>query len=128
MMSRLMSSTNWVILAMAALHTPAIIAQRASTNIVFKIGVFDRSSEEFAKGTPTRPDTLVIGQGDSSKGWHAIQPVRPIAATPTLGENVESSPPHHSVCIGERSRSCIQAANGIPDRKPMRPCHSDQGE
>ena len=92
MMSRLMSSANWVILAMAVLHTPAIIAQRASTNIVFKIGVFDRSSEEFAKGTPTRPDTLVIGQGDSSKGWHAIQPVRPIAVTPAPGRNVESSP------------------------------------
>src|ERR1700761_3328512 len=41
---------------------------------VFQLGAFDRSSIEFAQGTPTQPVNFVIGQSSPAKDWYAVQP------------------------------------------------------
>lgn len=40
---------------------------------IFQIGVFDRSSGEFAKGTPKEPMTFIVG-ASQAKEWFATQP------------------------------------------------------
>jgi len=41
---------------------------------VFKIGNFDRSSVEFAPGSPKQPVNFMVGQSEAAKDWYANQP------------------------------------------------------
>ena len=45
-----------------------------SASVIFKIGVFDRSSSELAPGRPKQPVNFVAGQSDPAKAWYAFQP------------------------------------------------------
>lgn len=53
------------------------LAQRPDT--VFQLGVFDRSSYEFADGAPTQPVSFVAGKSDPAKDWYQMQPVRALS-------------------------------------------------
>ncbi len=48
-------------------------AQTNHANTVFKIGTFDRSSAEFAGGSPKQPVDFVVGQSSPAKNWPAEQ-------------------------------------------------------
>jgi len=51
-----------------------VAAQDTVMSVVFRLGQFDRSSEEFASGNPTRAVNFVIAQSDPTKDWFAWQP------------------------------------------------------
>lgn len=42
--------------------------------VIFKLGNFDRSSFEFASGSPKQPVNFVVGQSAPGKEWYATQP------------------------------------------------------
>ncbi len=41
---------------------------------VFQIGSFDRSSEEFASGQPSRQVDFIVGESNPASDWYAVQP------------------------------------------------------
>ena len=56
------------------------------SELVWRIGKFDRSSAEFAQNSPTQPVSYVIGQDQPAKEWYAYAPsfypaARPAAST-----------------------------------------------
>ncbi len=44
------------------------------SEVVWRIGKFDRSSGEFAQGSPARPVSYVVGQDQPAKDWYAYAP------------------------------------------------------
>lgn len=42
--------------------------------VIFKVGNFDRSSNEFASGDPKQAVNFVVGKSDPAKDWFATQP------------------------------------------------------
>ncbi len=49
-------------------------AQSGTPKPVFTIGKFDRSSAEFATGSPKEPVNFIVGKSTASKDWYAQQP------------------------------------------------------
>lgn len=43
--------------------------------VIFKLGNFDRSSCEFAAGSPQQPVNFMVGKSTAAKDWYATQPV-----------------------------------------------------
>jgi alpha-mannosidase len=75
-------------------------ATAQSDNAVWRIGTFDRSSAEFADGSPQQPVTFVIGKDQPEKAWYGYAPGAlpsgPVAAasTPrTIQFSLSSEPP-----------------------------------
>ncbi|HEX6770961.1 MAG TPA: polysaccharide lyase family protein, partial [Acidobacteriaceae bacterium] len=54
----------------------------AAQEPVWQIGTFDRSSAEFAGGSPERAVHFVIGQSDPAKDWYADAPAFFVARKP----------------------------------------------
>jgi hypothetical protein len=79
-------------LAAACPCLPANAGQDGQSGVVWRIGTFDRSSNEFAGGSPEKPVRFVIGQSDPSKNWFAVQPVRITSATEEKNTANGSSP------------------------------------
>ena len=48
-----------------------------SGNCLFRVGVFDGSSAEFAQGQPKEDTRYVVGQSVAAKDWYAFQPAVP---------------------------------------------------
>ena len=44
------------------------------SDVVWRIGAFDRSSGEFAQGSPTQPVSYLIGQDQPATNWYAYAP------------------------------------------------------
>ncbi len=55
---------------------------------VWRIGTFDRSSAEFADGSPQTPVTFVIGKDQPEKSWYGLAP----AAAPGGHSDISSAP------------------------------------
>jgi len=46
----------------------------SGSDVVWRIGKFDRSSAEFAQGSPTEPVSYVTGEAQPAKDWYAYAP------------------------------------------------------
>jgi hypothetical protein len=49
-------------------------AAAQTQNTVWRIGIFDRSSAEFADGSPQQPVTYVIDRDHPAKNWYGYAP------------------------------------------------------
>jgi hypothetical protein len=52
------------------------LALPISAQTLWRIGNFDRTSAEFAGGSPEKQVSFLIGQSNPAKDWYAVQPVR----------------------------------------------------
>ena len=66
--------SGWMVFVVAGCRQLAATPQANHANIVFQIGVFDRSSAEFAGGSPKQPVDFIVGQGSPANDWYAAQP------------------------------------------------------
>src|ERR1700744_996241 len=80
----------FAVLVGASGQTSAVHAQ--DSKVVFRIGNFDRSSVEFASGTPKQAVDFVVGQSDASKDWYATQPAVLISASGSNASEVSPAP------------------------------------
>jgi alpha-mannosidase len=85
-----LSEKVFFIVIVAALCLPAFAQSNTDSSKVFQIGVFDRSSTEFAQGTPKQPVTFKIGS--STKNWYASQAVAPVAGSAAPKAEIASAP------------------------------------
>jgi alpha-mannosidase len=61
-------------LAVALVYSaPSFIYSQEKT--VWRVGVFDGSSGEFAEGLPDRPVNFVVGQDQPRRGWYGFAPI-----------------------------------------------------
>jgi len=60
---------------LAGVLLPAIAQPNPEASVIFRIGAFDGSSREFAKGLPRQANAFVAGQSDPRKNWYGFQPV-----------------------------------------------------
>ena len=63
-----------VALAFALMMSAVSLAEHADRT-VWRVGVFDSSSGEFAEGTPHWPVHFLAGQDQPRTAWHAFAPV-----------------------------------------------------
>ncbi|MEO6909372.1 MAG: polysaccharide lyase family protein, partial [Edaphobacter sp.] len=75
-----------------AVCLPALAQPDAHSRPIFQIGVFNRSSGEFAGGAPRQPVTFAAGQSNPAKDWYATQPAVPVPASNSPVENIASAP------------------------------------
>lgn len=66
---------------MACLQGMLHLAAQSDAKAIFRIGIFDGSSREFATGMPNEPVVYRVGQNTSTKNWYAKQPVLEGVAT-----------------------------------------------
>src|ERR1700742_3388603 len=66
--------------------------QAQDGNVVFRMGNFDRSSVEFASGTPKQPVSFAVGQSDVPKDWYATQPGVLVSASSSKVSEVGTAP------------------------------------
>lgn len=78
--------------AAACLCLPANAGQGEHGSMVWRIGRFDRSSAEFAGGSPDKPVSFAIGQSNPAKDWYAVQPVKVVSASDEKNTANGSSP------------------------------------
>jgi len=60
---------------LAANFCPSAAALHGLSSTVFRLGSFNRSSMDFAGGSPDKPVNFVVGQSNPAKDWYATQPV-----------------------------------------------------
>ena len=77
---------------LAGAHSPLATAQNDIGDMVFRIGVFDGSSMEFAKGTPNHPVNFAVGKSDPQKDWFDSQPAVWGSELGTQKQSVAKSP------------------------------------
>jgi len=63
-----------------------------STQTIFQIGKFDRSSAEFAPGNPTKEVNFVAAQSVPEKDWFGFQPTLLPAAAATRNPSIAGAP------------------------------------
>ncbi len=83
---------NFVSVVVAGFVLPIHAQTIAHRSPVFQIGVFDRSSVEFAGGTPRQPTVFVAGQSDPAKDWYATQPAVSVSASTEHATNIAAAP------------------------------------
>ncbi len=117
-------SVGLAVLLAAGILVPTASAQIHHGGLVFRIGTFDRSSQELAQGNTKQPVNFIVGQSRPEKDWYATQPVRfvptaeahdgnPEAAGRTITFSLEDSPDtvyqlHVAVLI---ESSCVPAVH-----------------
>ncbi len=82
---------------MAAVLLPFLAAfqlsgQDNAKKTVFQIGVFNRSSSEFASGNPQQKVNFVVSQSDPAKDWYGAQPAVLSSAGKPLESSIETAP------------------------------------
>ena len=82
---------GWLVFLVAGIFVPIANAQSAHENLVFRIGAFNRSSQELAQGNPGRPVKFVVGQSDPANDWYATQPVEGVSAGGAQNTNQDST-------------------------------------
>ncbi len=80
----------WLVLAASSLCAQA--APDSAKNTIFKIGEFDRSSAEFASGSPERQINFIVSQSDPAKDWFAQQPAQLSAPGKLQESNLAAAP------------------------------------
>ena len=82
-----------LVLTTTAVLLPACAQSKSTPVKIFQIGVFDRSSAEFARGTPSQPIHFIIGRSHPERDWFAIQRAAlfPSAASANI-DNITSAP------------------------------------
>src|ERR1019366_7103550 len=81
---------KWLLVILGVFPATAAPPQSADTNVLWRIGAFDRSSGEFAGGAPEHPVTFLAGKSNSS-GWYATQPVEFISTAGPLNASTLTS-------------------------------------
>jgi hypothetical protein len=81
-----------LVLPAAAHLYPSATAADAQKNTVWRIGRFDRSSMEFAEGSPEKPVSFVVGHGNPAKDWYAVQPVGIVSGSEAQNVSNGSAP------------------------------------
>ncbi|MGH9617898.1 MAG: polysaccharide lyase family protein, partial [Acidobacteriaceae bacterium] len=76
-MTRLLLAS--ILFSLPVLCTLFANAQADSATPVFTIGVFNRSSVEFAQGAPNQPVNFTVGTSTAQKDWYAKQPVESVS-------------------------------------------------
>ena len=61
-------------LAVAVFASPDCSCAASGQNVVWSVGTLDRSSGEFAGGSPSRPVSFVVGKDQPGTGWYAFAP------------------------------------------------------
>ncbi len=61
-----------------ALMLPLSLFSESQEKTVWRVGVFDGSSGEFADGSPHQAVSFVAGQDQPRSGWYAFAPVAPL--------------------------------------------------
>ncbi|MGA8090726.1 MAG: polysaccharide lyase family protein [Terracidiphilus sp.] len=61
-----------------ALMLPLSLFAESQEKTVWRVGVFDGSSGEFADGPPHQAVSFVVGQDQPRSGWYAFAPVAPV--------------------------------------------------
>ncbi|WP_158750942.1 polysaccharide lyase family protein [Acidobacterium sp. S8] len=95
--ARLSAGSFTLILILSVLSAPPGTAQTQKP--VWRIGIFDRSSAEFADGAPSQPSTFVIGRDQTEKSWYGFAPsafpaghVEPSSAPRTIQFSMPEKP------------------------------------
>lgn len=83
---------TWMVSILAGIGMISAKAQSGSTQTVFRIGTFDRSSGEFAVGVPKGPVNFIAGESDAGKGWYAAQPAELASAVNAPSGNDAAAP------------------------------------
>lgn len=78
------------VLLNATLYGIQSARQAPDEGCVFRIGLFDGSSAEFAHNQPDGAVRYVIGHGVAAKDWYAFQPAVPASGQATLKDNAAS--------------------------------------
>lgn len=95
------SAFAWTVVLFACLSAaaqprdsrPQKIQQPAKNDsVVFRIGSFDRSSAEFAPGSPSRPVDFVVGQSNPAQDWYAEQPAELANAAAAANNDIAAAP------------------------------------
>ncbi len=89
------SASGLTLLFAASLQLHAASGNSQSSNPVFRIGSFDRSSVEFASGSPKQPVKFVVGKSDAAKDWYAAQPA--VLGSATADESPASAAAPRSI-------------------------------
>ena len=82
----------FVFLAACCLCRQADAGQSEKDKMIWRIGMFDRSSVEFAGGSPDKPVRFVVGKSNPTKDWFAVQPVKIASASEEKNTANGSSP------------------------------------
>jgi len=83
---------GWMVLTLAGFCLATAKAQTNHASIVFKIGVFDRSSAGFVLRAPKQPINFVVGQSNPAKDWYSKQPTELIPEATARNTNYASAP------------------------------------
>ena len=84
--------SGWMVFFVAGCRQHAATPQANHANMVFQIGTFDRSSAEFAGGTPKQPVNFLAGKSNPAKEWYAAQPAELVSAVGTHPANNSAVP------------------------------------
>lgn len=68
------------------------VLSAATKTTIFQIGKFDRSSIEFASGTPTREVEFIVSKSNPAKDWFSVQPAVLSAAQKLENTSIASAP------------------------------------
>ncbi len=66
-------SFSWFVLFFVSGVQVHAVATKSDQDTIFRIGSFDRSSAEFASGSPKQPVKFVVGKSDPAKDWYGMQ-------------------------------------------------------
>ena len=83
---------GWIVLLVAGVKLFAAPAPSGQDNTVFRLGIFDRSSAEFAADQPTNPVKFVVNKSDPAKDWPATQPADFLSGTGAPETNKAAAP------------------------------------
>jgi alpha-mannosidase len=83
-------------------------ARSGQDNTVFRLGIFDRSSAEFAQEQPTDPVKFVVGKSDPAKDWPATQPADFLSDTGAPETNKATVPREITFSLGQVPAAAYQ--------------------
>ena len=86
----LLSALLWPVLAIYGICAPG--APDSAKKTIFRIGEFDRSSAEFADGTPERKVNFIVSESNPAKDWFGAQPALLSAAGKTPDAAIATAP------------------------------------
>jgi alpha-mannosidase len=64
---------RWLAVAVVSCCSFVALAQDNDANLIFRLGVFDRSSLEFSSGSPRGSVDILVGPNTSPQDWYATQ-------------------------------------------------------
>ena len=80
----------------------------SASSVIFRLGKFDRSSFEFASGSPKQPVTFVVGRSNPARDWYATQPAVLESASGKAGTDAASAPRAIQFSLDHGPRSAVR--------------------